>query len=100
MISKTELEFVDTKYFNIIQMGCFNIYVQSKNTKHFWGIQVEEYSTFRHFKIYHKHNSYDEYHRHRDARSLSVAIEQIKSHDTYQLNERRIVKNYTLSETI
>lgn len=99
MISTNELRFVDTQYFNILQMGCFNIYLQSKNTKQFWGIQLEEYTTFRHFRIYHKHNSYDEYHRHRDARSLLAAIEQIKSHDTFQLNGRKTIKNYTYSET-
>lgn len=99
MITKTELNSIDTQYFNILQMGCFAIYVQSKNTKHFWAIHLEEYPTFRHFKIYHKHNSRDEYHRHRDARSLSVVIEQIKSHDAFQLNGRKPVKKI-LVETV
>lgn len=89
MISRTELSAIDPRYFNILQMGCFSIYLQSKNTKHFWGIQVEEFPTFRHFKVYHKHNSPNEYHRHRDARSLSAAIEHIKNHDAFQLNGRR-----------
>ena len=95
MITKTELKSIDTQYFDVLQMGCYTIYVQSKNTKHFWGIQVEEYPTFKHFKIYHKHNSHDEYHRHRDARSLSLAIEQIKNHDTFQLNGRKPVEKNT-----
>ncbi|MDF2943916.1 MAG: hypothetical protein K0S01_2774 [Herbinix sp.] len=94
MISKTELKSIDTQYFNILQLGCFAVYVQSKNTNHFWAIHVEEYPTFRHFKIYHKHNSYEEYHRHRDTRSINAAIEYIKSHDAFQLNGRRPVKNY------
>jgi hypothetical protein len=94
MISKTELKAIDSQYFNVIQEGCFAVYLQSKNTKHFWGIQVEEFPPFfRHFKIYHKHNSHNDYHRHRDAKSLSVAIDQIKSHDTFQLNGRKPVKN-------
>ncbi len=92
MITKTELKSFDTRYFDVIQMGCYTIYVQSKNTRHFWGIQVEEYPTFRHFRIYHKHNSRDEYHRHRDARSLSVAIEQIQSHDAFQLGGRKHIR--------
>jgi hypothetical protein len=99
MISKTELKCIDTKYFNVLQMGCFTIYVQSKNTKHYWGIHLEEYPTFRHFRIYHKHNSHDDYHRHRDARSLTVAIEQIKSHDAFQLNGRKPVEKI-LCETV
>lgn len=99
MISKTELKFLDTQYFNILQMGGFTIYVQSKNTKHYWGIHLEQYPTFRHFKIYHKHNNHDQYHRHRDARNLKVAIEQIKSHDAFQLNGRKPLKK-TLCESI
>ncbi len=100
MISKTELKAIDNLYFVVLQMGCYTIYVQSKNTKHFWGIQLEEFPTFRHFKIYHKHNSHDEYHRHRDARSLSIAIDQIKSHDAFQLSGRKPERNYSASETV
>jgi hypothetical protein len=92
MIIKTELKSIDAQYFNILQMGCFTIYVQSKNTMHFWSIHLEEYPTFRHFKIYHKHNSHDEYHRHRDARSLSVTIDHIKDHDAFQLNGRKPIR--------
>lgn len=89
MITKTELKAIDTLYFNVLLTGCFAIYVQSKNTKHFWGIIEEEYSTFRHFKIYHKHNSHDQYHRHRDARSIKAAIEHIHAHDAFQTNGRK-----------
>jgi hypothetical protein len=99
MITSAELKSIDVQYFNVLQMGCFSIYVQSKNTKHFWAIHVEEFPTFRHFKIYHKHNSHDEYHRHRDARSLSLAIEQIKSHDAFQENGRKPVEKI-LIETV
>lgn len=95
MITKKELKSIDPRYFNIISTNCFAIYVQSKNTKHFWGIQLEEYPTFRHFKIYHKHNSYDQYHRHRDARNLNAAIQHIKDHDAFQLNGRKPVRKNT-----
>lgn len=99
MIRKNELKLVDTKYFNVLEMGSYVIYLQSKNTKHFWGIHLTEYPTFRHFKIHHKHNYHNYYHRHRDARSLSVAIEQIKAHDAFQLNGRKPV-NKILSKTV
>jgi hypothetical protein len=98
MITKIELKAIDTQYFNILQMGCFAIYVQSKNTKHFWGIHLEQYPTFRHFKVYHKHNGQDQYHRHSDARSLKAAIEHIKDHDAFQLNGRKHIN--ILSETV
>lgn len=92
MISKNTLKSIDTKYFTVLQMGCFTIYVQYKNTKHYWDTHLEEYPTFKHYKIYHKHNSHDEYHRHRDARSLASAIEQIESHDDFQLDGRNPVE--------
>ena len=92
MISKAELQAIDVQYFDVLLLGCYSIYVRSKNTGHYWGICIEEYATFRHFLVYHKHNHHDEYHRHRDARSLSVAIGHIKSHDAYQLNGRKPIK--------
>ena len=97
MISKTELKTIDAQYFNVLQMGCFAVYLQSKNTKHFWGIHVTEYQTFRNFKVYHKHNRHDRYHRHRDARNLKIAIEQIKNHDAFQLNGRKNIKCNSLA---
>lgn len=100
MISKTELKSIDPQYFNILQMGCITIYVQSKNTKHYWGIHLEEYPTFRHFRIYHKHNSHDQYHRHRDARSINAAIEHIQSHDAFQLNGRNPIDISTLTTVL
>lgn len=99
MICKTELKFIDTRYFKILQMGSFSIYVQSVNTKHYWGIHIEQYPTFRHYKIYHKHNSHDQYHRHSDAKNLKAAIEHIQNHDAFQLNGRRPLKE-TLCKSI
>lgn len=97
MITKTELKAIDSQYFDVLQMGCYTIYIQSKNTKHFWGIQIEEYLTFRHLKIYHKHNSHNEYHRHRDARSINAAIEHIYAHDAFQINGRKPILEKTYS---
>jgi hypothetical protein len=71
-------------------MGCFTIYVQSKNTMYYWDIHLEEYPTFKHYEIYH---------RHRDARNLKVVIEQIKDHDAFQLNGRKSIKKI-LVETV
>ncbi len=100
MITKIELKFIDPQYFNILQMGCLTIYVQSKNTKHYWSIHLEEYPSFRHFKIYHKHNNHDQYHRHRDARNIRAAIEHIKSHDAFQLNGRKYINSQTLTTVL
>ena len=89
MITNKELKQIDRNYFHIIQASGFAIYLQSKNTKHFWGIMLAEYSTFRNFHIYHKHNQHDAYHRHKDAPTLMTALEGIKGHDRFQLNGRR-----------
>lgn len=88
MISNKELQIVDPEYFNIIQTSGFSVSLQSKNTKHYWHIAEEEFSHFRHFKVYHKHNSSDEYHRHKDASTLKAAIKKIMEHDTFHLNGR------------
>ena len=89
MISTQELSQIDNKYFNIIQANPYVIYLQSRNTGHFWGIQLVQFPHFRNFKVFHKHHSHLEYHRHKDAPSIKVAIQRIKSHDRYQLNGRR-----------
>lgn len=43
----------------------------------------------RHFKVYHKHNGNDGFHRHRDRGSLVVVLEDIKNHDIFQMNGRK-----------
>ena len=89
VITNKELKQIDRNYFHIIQASGFAIYLQSKNTKHFWGIMLAEYPTFRNFQIYHKHNQHDAYHRHKDAPTVSVALEGIVGHDKFQMNGRR-----------
>lgn len=89
LITNKELKQIDKKYFHIIQASGFAFYLQSKNTKHFWGITLAEYPTFRNFQIYHKHNQHDAYHRHKDAPTVSAAIERIVGHDKFQMNDRR-----------
>ena len=88
MITTKELNSINKDYFHIIQANGFAVYLQSKNTKHFWGILIAEYPTFRNFQIYHKHNQHDSYHRHKDAPTLLAAIESIKGHDKFQMNGR------------
>jgi len=89
MISTKELKLISKDYFHIIQANGFAIYLQSKNTKHFWGIMEVEYPHFRNFQIYHKHNPNDSYHRHKDAPTLLAAIEGIQGHDKFQMSGRK-----------
>ena len=89
MISTKEIASIDKSYFNVLQASSFAIYLQSKNTKHFWGLLVEEYPSFRHFKVYHKHKESDQYHQHRDCGNIKAAIKEIMNHDRIQMNGRK-----------
>ncbi|MCM1432313.1 MAG: hypothetical protein NC125_12925 [Muribaculaceae bacterium] len=89
MITTEEIGLIDRKYFEVLQAGGFDICLQSKNTKHYWYIVEDVFPHFRHFKIYHKHNYGDAYHRHKDKPTLDEVIVEIMSHDAYQLNDRQ-----------
>lgn len=69
---------IDGRYFEILQLSGFVISLQSKNTKHYWHICIEELGKIRHFKVYHKHNRNDEFHRHRDRGNFAAVLEDIK----------------------
>lgn len=92
MITEKEMKLIKKKYFKIISMNYFAIYLQSKNTKHYWGIQVAEFPHFRNFKVYHKHHLHDRYHRHNDVDTLELAIKYIMNHDNFQLTGRKITR--------
>lgn len=97
MFSKSELLSIDTSYFNIFQLGCYSVCIQSVNTLHYWQICHEEFPTFKHCKVYHKHKSHQPYHRHSDKKSLKATVEMIQSHDAFVLNGRRPIKHtYTV----
>lgn len=88
MITEKEKKLFDTEYFNILLINGFAISVQSKNTKHYWHIEEEEFAHFRHFKLYHKHNRSDEFHRHRDRKNMAAVIDEIKGHDKFQMGDK------------
>lgn len=41
---------IDGRYFEILQLSGFVISLQSKNTKHYWHICIEELGKIRHLK--------------------------------------------------
>lgn len=88
MFTQKEIQSIDHSYFNVIFAGCFSITLQSKNTKHYWCIQHEEYPNFSTCRISHKHNYSDPFHSHRNRPNLNKAIQDIKSHDDFQINVR------------
>ena len=88
MFTQKDIQSIDRSYFNVIFAGCYSITLQSKNTKHYWCIQHEEYPTFSTCRISHKHNYSDQFHSHRNRPNVKKAIQDIKSHDDFQINVR------------
>lgn len=92
MFTKKDIKSIDRNYFTVFFVGCFCIVLQSKNTKHIWSINHEEFGEQKRCVICHKHNEYDAYHFQRYAKNIDCAISKIKEHDFYQLNGRKNVK--------
>lgn len=100
MFTQKELESIDPNYFKIIKASCFCVTLQSKNTRHYWHIIHIEYPSFQTCQIYHNHNKFGPYHQHRNSPTLGKAIQEIQSHDYYQINVRDKAKKarHKLSE--
>lgn len=92
MITKKEINAINKSYFNILQSNSFAIYIQSRNTKHYWGILLSKYPTFRNFQILHKHHNHNPYHRHSNAANIEAAINHIKAHDKYHIKRKQAKK--------
>jgi len=93
MFTRKELNIVDPSYFRIINCGVHTVTIQSKNTQHCWHIIHQSYPHFSSCEIHHRHNEATSYHVHGHAPTLEKAIENIKNHDTFQLNGRKKSKN-------
>lgn len=84
MFSPQQLNTIDRRYFNVEAISPGYIILQSKNTFHYWYLTPNNSGV----TIQHSHNGNVNYHMHARAKSLSSAINKIKSHDTYQLTHR------------
>lgn len=89
MFTQKELDAVDIKYFQVLQMSAYAVTLQSKNTHHCWHIVSQSYGKLVSCQIYHTHQKYTPYHLHRRSSCMQAAIDAIKTHDKYQLNGRR-----------
>ena len=91
MFNKKDLSQIDKTYFKVAAATCYNICLQSKNTKHHWIIQSIINNGFRSLIIYHRHGNNGEFHIQPrfHPRSVAQAQELIKSHDLFQLNGRK-----------
>ncbi|GEM_PF-4749970 len=93
MFTRREVNMLHDPYFRVIREEEQFIEIQSICTGHCWN--VFKHQLERDFKVtlYHKHKRTDEYfHEHRKCHSVLKAIEEIKSHDEYVLEQEKIKK--------
>ena len=92
MFSLQQTTSISRNYFKVIDVSAYYVYIQSKNTGHYWFISCETFSTFETITIYHKHKYEDPLHFQCRAASLKGAIFKIKDHDKYQMRRNEFKK--------
>lgn len=91
MFTRKEMALLRDPYFRVIREEEQFVELQSENTKHCWNVFQNQFEQARKIKLYHKHKESDKYyHDHRVCRTVSEAVEQIKSHDQYVLEQAAV----------
>ena len=62
MITQTDLDNIDTSYFQIIEVKPYTLTLRSRNTGHYWALQERIANGCRTFLISHRHHEKDPYH--------------------------------------
>ena len=89
MFSREVLECLDSGYFEIIYMYDRDVTIMSRNTGHVWYIHNPEYPLPGSYIIFHKHKVSHPYHQHGRSNTLRQAVWSIKSHDRWQMRNRK-----------
>ena len=90
MFTQKECRLLSAPYFRLVRQTDTFYEIQSKNTGHFWIIKKTQTAQQNPIIIYHKHTRETPYyHKHGKARNVQSALQQIKSHDVYQMNGRQ-----------
>ena len=88
LFNRREVNMLHDPYFRIIREEEQFIEIKSLNTGHCWNVFKNQFEQVHKIKLYHKHKQSDSYyHEHRICRNVAEAIEQIKSHDRYVLEQ-------------
>ena len=88
MFTRKEERMLHDPYFSVIRETEQFIEVRSKNTGHCWNVFKNTFEAKNHVTLYHKHKAADQYyHKHRECRTVQEAVDQIKSHDCYVLEQ-------------
>lgn len=89
MFSTEDLKCLDPKYFSIISVDDYDVTIMSRNTGHIWYLHNPEYPEEGTVIIFHKRKASHPYHQHGRANTLRQAVRGIKSHDKWQMGERK-----------
>jgi len=89
MITTTDLDRIDTSYFQIIEVKEYTLVLRSRNTGHYWSLLERIANGCRTFVISHKHHDRDPYHfqviRGSADGGIGAAVEYIMHHDEEHL---------------
>ncbi len=85
MFTKAELNALDRRYFHVYEATPTVVTLKSKNTRHFWKVNVEGKA----ITLYHSHQGDGNYHVQCHTYDLESAVLVIKDHDRYQLSNRK-----------
>lgn len=89
MFTRKEEQLLHDSYFSIIRETEQYVEVRSKNTGHCWNILKNTFEAKQQVTLYHKHAEQTKYyHKHRECRTVMEAIDQIKDHDSYVLEQQ------------
>ena len=87
MFTGEEHQSIDRRYFRILEREEDIIVLKSINTGHCWHL-YKPYNDRSDVIIFHRHENQTEYHRHDSVASLKEALQQIMSHDQFQIEVR------------
>ena len=91
MYTRQELNAIDRSYFEVIIADEYEVTLMSRNTRHVWHLRNVELLDGEATVILHKHQASDPYHAHSRSRTMKRAIRDIKKHDLFQMNGRKLV---------
>lgn len=93
MFRNKEMKLFGDGYFTIIRKEEKYIEIRSNNTRHQWIIFKKSFDSNKPVTLYHKHTADTKYyHKHWETWSVARAVESIKSHDTYVMNNGETIR--------
>ena len=85
MFTLQQLNTIDRVYFHVFEASPLSVTLKSKNTRHFWKVNIEGNKTV----LYHSHQGDGNYHVQCMVKGLDSAIKKVKEHDHFQLRHRK-----------